>query len=57
MSGVVNQTVAANEDDMRLDRWFKQHYPTLARGRLEKLLRTGQIRVDGGRVKAALRLS
>ena len=56
MSGVTNRTVTDGEDDSRLDRWFKQHYPSLARGRLEKLLRTGQIRVDGGRVKAGHRL-
>ena len=56
MSGVTNRTVTDGEDGSRLDRWFKQHYPSLARGRLEKLLRTGQIRVDGGRVKAGHRL-
>lgn len=41
---------------MRLDRWFKTHYPSLPHSRLEKLLRTGQIRVGGGRVKASTRL-
>jgi 23S rRNA pseudouridine955/2504/2580 synthase len=41
---------------MRLDRWFKTHYAALTHGRLEKLLRTGQVRVDGGRAKAATRL-
>lgn len=41
---------------MRLDRWFKQHFPQLTHGRLEKLLRKGQVRVDGGRVKANTRL-
>lgn len=57
MSGVIQKTVTADETDMRLDRWFKQHYPELTHGRLEKLLRTGQIRVDGGRVKANTRLA
>lgn len=42
---------------MRLDRWFRHHFPAVTHGRLEKLLRTGQIRVDGGRVKANARLS
>jgi 23S rRNA pseudouridine955/2504/2580 synthase len=56
VSGVLQKTVTADEADMRLDRWFKQHFPTLNHGRLEKLLRTGQIRVDGGRVKANARL-
>lgn len=41
---------------MRLDRWFKTHFPDLAFARLQKLLRTGQIRVDGGRAKTSQRL-
>ena len=56
MSGVQQITVAAQEGELRLDRWFKRHYPRLTHGRLEKLLRTGQVRVDGGRVKANHRL-
>ena len=56
MSGVEIRTVAASEDGMRLDRWFRQHYPGLKHGRLEKLLRTGQIRVEGARAKASTRL-
>jgi 23S rRNA pseudouridine955/2504/2580 synthase len=42
---------------MRLDRWFKTHFATLPHSRLEKLLRTGQVRVDGGRAKASTRLA
>ena len=42
--------------DLRLDRWFKRHYPELGHGPLEKLLRTGQVRVDGKRAKASDRL-
>jgi len=49
--------VARDEDGIRLDRWFKRHYPGLAHGRLEKLLRTGQVRLDGKRVKASDRLA
>jgi 23S rRNA pseudouridine955/2504/2580 synthase len=56
MSGVTLVTVAAEDADLRLDRWFKRHYPGLTHIRLEKLLRTGQVRVEGGRVKAAHRL-
>lgn len=41
---------------MRVDRWFKAHYPGLGFGQLQKLLRSGQIRVDGGRVKSDTRL-
>ena len=49
--------VARDEDGIRLDRWFRRHYPGLAHGRLEKLLRTGQVRLDGKRAKASDRLA
>lgn len=42
---------------MRLDRWFKLHFPGLAFGQLQKLLRSGQIRLDGGRVKSDTRIA
>jgi len=56
MSDVQAITVGQEEAEQRLDRWFKRRYPELAHGRLEKLLRTGQVRVDGKRVKASHRL-
>jgi 23S rRNA pseudouridine955/2504/2580 synthase len=48
------ETVYIKDDDdgIRLDRWFKRHYPALTHGHLEKLLRTGQVRIDGKRAKA-----
>ncbi|MCH9011970.1 MAG: hypothetical protein IIA68_02770 [Proteobacteria bacterium] len=49
--------VTAEDGELRLDRWFKRHFPALGHGRLEKLLRTGQVRVDGARVKAGHRLA
>ena len=55
--GLRAKTVGAGEDGMRLDRWFKTHYATLPHSRLEKLLRTGQVRVDGARAKASTRLA
>ena len=57
MPGVEQKDVSEAEDGMRLDRWFKTHYPSLPHSRLEKLLRTGQVRVDGGRAKASTRLA
>jgi 23S rRNA pseudouridine955/2504/2580 synthase len=57
MSAAASISVEPTEGEIRLDRWFKRHFPTLPHGRLEKLLRTGQIRVDGKRVKASLRLA
>ena len=57
MSGVVTLTVSEDEDGMRLDRWFGAHYPGLPFGRLQKLIRTGQVRVDKGRVQTSSRLA
>jgi 23S rRNA pseudouridine955/2504/2580 synthase len=56
MSGVRVMAVAAAEADLRLDKWFLRHFPELPHGRLQKLLRTGQVRVDGRRAKAGDRL-
>jgi len=55
--GVQTVEVKAEDDGLRLDKWFKKHYPGLTFGRLQKLLRTGQVRVDGTKAKdAKLRL-
>lgn len=56
MSGVRLQTVARDEDGMRLDRWFGTHFPQVSFGTLQKMIRTGQVRVDSGRVKTNTRL-
>lgn len=56
MAGVELKIVENDEAAMRLDRWFKVHYPGLGFGALQKLLRSGQVRVDGGRVKSDTRL-
>ncbi len=45
-----------DENNMRVDRWFKTHYPDLSFVQLQKLLRTGQIRVNSKRVKLDTRL-
>src|SRR5579871_6910759 len=48
--------VADEEEGLRLDRWFRRHFPALGHGPLEKLLRSGQIRVDGRRARAGERI-
>jgi 23S rRNA pseudouridine955/2504/2580 synthase len=53
---VQTRKVKPDEEGMRLDRWFKTHFPELAFGHLQKLLRTGQVRVDGGRAKTSTKL-
>lgn len=52
---VITETVSDKEGGVRLDRWVKRRMP-MTQGELEKLLRTGQIRVDGSRAKANTRL-
>ena len=49
-------TVDSGDGTLRLDRWFKRHYPALGHGQLEKLLRTGRIRVDGKRARSSDRV-
>jgi 23S rRNA pseudouridine955/2504/2580 synthase len=56
MSGVQQMQVSRDEAELRLDRWFRRHFPGLGHGRLQRLLRSGQIRLDGRRVEAGVRL-
>ncbi|NEX46918.1 RluA family pseudouridine synthase [Pseudotabrizicola algicola] len=57
MSGVKLLTVSEDEGAQRLDKWFKRRFPQLTQGHVEKMCRTGQIRVDGARAKAADRVA
>jgi len=50
-------TAGAEDAGSRLDRWFLKKYPGLTFGRLSKLMRTGQIRLNGKRVKGAERMA
>lgn len=56
MSRVQIVTVGPGDGDQRLDRWMKRLFPHLAQGRIEKMCRKGEIRVNGGRVKPATRV-
>ena len=56
MSGVRHHTVSPPEADQRLDKWFRTAHPELGFGQLQKLLRSGQVRVNARRVKAGYRL-
>ncbi len=57
MSSVGQRAVTDDEADIRLDRWFRRHFPWVTQGVVQKLCRTGQIRVDGKRADAATHLS
>jgi 23S rRNA pseudouridine955/2504/2580 synthase len=54
---VAMRTVSEDEAEIRLDRWFRRHFPGVTQGAIQKLCRTGQVRVDGHRAEAATRLT
>jgi 23S rRNA pseudouridine955/2504/2580 synthase len=41
---------------MRVDRWFARHFPQLGFGRLQKLIRNGEVKVDKAKVTTSTRL-
>ncbi len=51
------ETIAEDDEGLRLDRWLKRRFPELTNAMAQKLLRTGQIRVDGKRCAASDRLT
>ena len=56
MSRVQTIEVAADDTDQRLDRWLRRQFPNVTQGMVEKWCRKGELRVDGGRAKAAARV-
>lgn len=56
MAGVTILKVKTEDDGIRLNRWFLKYYPGLPLARLQKLLRTKQIKVDGKRAEVSLKL-
>lgn len=56
MTGVRQITVASDDGAQRLDRWLRRLHPHLGQGRIERMCRKGEIRVDGGRARPATRL-
>ena len=56
MKQVHHVRVAEDDTGIRLDRWFRRHFPGLGHAHLERLLRTGQVRVNGSRVRASTRI-
>lgn len=57
MSGVQQIEVGEDEAEQRLDRWFRKRWPHVSQGRIEKMCRRGEIRVDGARAKASTRIA
>ncbi|WP_112321735.1 RluA family pseudouridine synthase [Oceanibium sediminis] len=57
MSGVQTLTLGPDAEDQRLDRWLRKRFPQVTQGRIEKMCRKGELRLDSARVKANTRLS
>ncbi len=49
--------IAADDDGIRVDRWFKRHMADVSFNQVSRWARTGQLRVDGSRVGPGDRLS
>ncbi|MDR3449718.1 MAG: RluA family pseudouridine synthase [Alphaproteobacteria bacterium] len=56
MSKLQTRKVEEDEAGIRLDRWFKRHFPSISHGELQKMLRTGQVRVGGKRAESSTRI-
>lgn len=55
--GVRHTKVAAQHEGQRLDNWLMRHLKGVPRSLVYRLLRTGQVRVNGSRARPGLRLS
>ncbi|MGL5784527.1 MAG: RluA family pseudouridine synthase [Alphaproteobacteria bacterium] len=49
----VTYVVTADEEGVRLDRWVKRRWSHLSQGILQKILRKGDIKVDGKKISAS----
>lgn len=53
---ITHLKVEQDADGQRIDRWLKKNLPGTPYALIQKMLRTGQVRVDGKRAKAETRL-
>ena len=56
-SGVQTVTVTADENDMRVDRFFEARFPGLSFSHIQRIIRKGEVRVDGKRTQPKARLA
>ena len=56
-TSVQTLTVSADEDGMRLDRWFRRRFPALSLAHLNRIVRKGEVRVDGKRAETSTRIA
>ena len=53
MSAIITLPVRETDGEVRLDRFLRRKFTTLTQGRIEQMIRKGQIRIDGTRAKKA----
>ena len=56
-TGIVMLTIGADADGMRVDRYLSAHFPTVSFTHLQRVIRKGELRVDGKRVDPKDRLA
>ena len=49
--------IAEDDDQIRLDRWFKRHLPEISFNQVSRWARTGQVRLDGKRAAPGDRIA
>jgi 23S rRNA pseudouridine955/2504/2580 synthase len=55
-TGVQNVTVSADENGMRVDRFFEARFPGLSFSHIQRVIRKGEVRVNGKRTEPKNRL-
>ncbi len=55
--GVQHVIVLRDDDGQRLDRWLQKHIPSLPQSLMYKVIRKGQLRIDGKRAKPDTKLN
>ena len=53
MSGVQTLRIGDDDGDQRLDRFLRKRFPQLTQGRIEKMCRKGEIRIDEAVIQCA----
>lgn len=56
-AGVQTVTVSGDEDGMRVDRFFEARFPGLSFSHIQRIIRKGEVRVDGKRSEPKARLA
>lgn len=56
-TGVQTLVIAPDENGMRIDRFMEVHFPAVAFSHIQRIIRKGELRIDGRRTKPNARLA